>query len=121
MENKKRVFIIGAGTSSEYGIAIGKNYLMNSCIPEKYFTEETLSYIRDKLNQKDDFINLLRKTKWGYYHNNDVLMFHAPVGNINLLKDNKNIEIIISGFCVSPDAGFKFLDDYLKCGNKDYK
>lgn len=93
---------------------------MNSCIPEKYFTKETLFFIKNKLKQKDDFIHLLKKTKWGYYHNNDIFMFHAPVGNINLLKYNKNVEIVLSGFCVSPDAGFKFLEDYLRCGKKDY-
>lgn len=99
--------------------------MMDSCIlPIKKISQEVLSVIDkeiipkiNKLSDKNSFLDLLKNIKWGYYFNEDILMFHAPVGNIELLKNSNNVEIIISGFCVSPEAGLLFLRDYKKYNN----
>jgi hypothetical protein len=44
-------------------------------------------------------------------------MFHAPVGNPLILSDKHKVKIFMSGFCVSGEAGIKYVRDVINNKN----
>lgn len=59
-------------------------------------------------------------TNWPICYHDNVLCFHADVGNVELLKKKKmNVNIIISGFCVAGEAGLAYVRDVLDLNKRN--
>lgn len=57
----------------------------------------------------EDVVESWLQTNWPIFYKNGILSFHAPVGNMGFFKSDKHAKIIISGFCVAGNAGFRFV------------
>ena len=61
-------------------------------------------------------LNDWKGKEWPHYFDGhvQVFMFHAPVGNSWVIEPGHKVKVFISGFCASPEAGFKYVADVLK-------
>jgi hypothetical protein len=80
---------------------------------------ECAEKIHEKVENQCSSIQLLhlkdwKGRDWPHYFDGHVFMFHAPVGNSWILEQGHKVKVFISGFCASPEAGFKYVDDVLK-------
>ena len=67
-------------------------------------------------------LNDWKGKEWPHYFDGhvQVFMFHAPVGNSWVIEPGHKVKVFISGFCASPEAGFKYVADVLKLKNEQY-
>jgi len=90
------------------------------CGQEKPFRHDVIKFINESDKKvKKHFGSFLEKWKnrpWKYFFEEDVFMFHAPVGNTLLLKTNHKVKVFMSGFCVAGEAGAKYVKDMLYSG-----
>ena len=94
---------------------------MTCCGQEINLNSQVITFLRNlatRLPQIDDIIDYWIEYKWPYYYDNNNLMFHAPVGNQFILSDKHKVKIFMSGYCVSGDAGVKYVSDVIKNKNK---
>lgn len=94
---------------------------MTCCGQEINLNSNAITFLRNlatRLPQIDEILDSWIEYKWPYYYENNIIMFHAPVGNQFILSDKHKVKIFMSGYCVSGDAGVKYVSDVIKNKNK---
>ncbi|MCI5128010.1 MAG: hypothetical protein D3907_05810 [Candidatus Electrothrix sp. AUS3] len=64
-----------------------------------------------KTNRFTDIKKIIKNSDIMHVNNEHDLMFCSPVGNQHLFHHDAKANFVLSGFCVAPDAGIKFLKD----------
>jgi hypothetical protein len=75
----------------------------------KYLIEKLPGLNRGLPRMGVDMVKAWIESDWPIYHAGDTVAFHAPVGNTSYFNNERPAKIIISGFCVAGNAGFKYV------------